>query len=75
MSIVKYKYDLYPHNDMFYWVVLEEETGYSVGVYMFEDDAIAQMKFLTNGGGFDGFTPGFMAAHTLKHIKTQEYTS
>lgn len=61
MSIVKYRYDLISQNeDNFSWIVIEEETGYVVGFFPFEEEAIEKMKFLTNGGGFDGFTPEFI---------------
>jgi hypothetical protein len=70
MSIVKYHYDLFTNNDMFSWIVIENETGHAVGSHIFEDDAIEQMKFLTNGGGFDGFTPEFFVNNLFKN-KTQ----
>jgi hypothetical protein len=55
---------------MFSWIVIENETGHAVGNHIFEDDAIEQMKFLTNGGGFDGFTPEFFVNNLFKN-KTQ----
>lgn len=60
MSIVKYKYDLYEYGEgKFSWVLYETESELVVGAYDFEDDCIAVMKFMTNGGAFDGFTPTF----------------
>jgi hypothetical protein len=59
---MKKLYRYYPEfdNDEVLWYVHEEVTGHVVAEFFFEDDAMEYCKFLERGGGFAGFTPGFI---------------
>ena len=56
-------YTYYPEfnaEDELLWKVYEKASQQVVAECWFEDDAAETVKFLTNGGGFAGFTPSFM---------------
>ena len=55
----KYGTELAEDNGNFTWVVMEKDTNLAVWGYSFEQDASKTAKFLTGGGGFNGFTPPF----------------
>lgn len=44
----------------FFHSVFENATGLTIKSFFFEDDAENYMKFLENGGVFNGFTPAFI---------------
>ena len=46
--------------DEYMWEVYENVSEHVIDVCYFEEDAIEYAEFLENGGGFDGFTPGFI---------------
>lgn len=60
---MKKPYMCYPEfndNDELLWFVYEKATEQIVANFWFEEDAEEFVQFLSNGGGFAGFTPNFM---------------
>lgn len=56
----KFSTVLVEHKNQFHWCIFEHATEQVVRSFFFEDDAQAYMRFLTDGGAFDGFTPPFV---------------
>jgi hypothetical protein len=56
----------------FIWCVMESATNQLIYAYPFEDDANEHMKFLSRGGGFDGWTPPFFV-NTVTGFKVDFY--
>jgi len=46
--------------DDFFWGVAENQTEQIIDTFFFQEDALDYARFLSKGGGFDGFTPSFM---------------
>ena len=46
--------------DDFFWGVAENKTEQIIDTFFFQEDAEQYARFLSKGGGFDGFTPSFM---------------
>jgi hypothetical protein len=44
----------------FVWCVMERTTEQLIEAYLFKDDALEYANFLEDGGGFAGWTPGFI---------------
>ena len=55
-----YHYYSVTNGDETYWHVAEVATETVIDFFLYKEDAFEYMKFLENGGGFDGFTPTFM---------------
>lgn len=55
-----YKIVILEHEKDFYYCLYETQTELAYDFYLFEEEAVKQGEFLSNGGAFHGFTPKFM---------------
>lgn len=53
----------------FIWSVYETATEQIIQSFLFEEDALKFIKFSSNGGAFQGYTPSFM---TIKGYKPSD---
>ena len=65
-----YTLELRQDGKKFIWCVIETANDLTVARYVFEEDAQKHLKHLLSGGGFNGFSPGFLFRNT-SNIKTE----
>lgn len=48
------------HENEYLWCVFENNTEQVINSFYFEDEAKEYIKFLNDGGAFNGWTPAFV---------------